>query len=104
MTPNGDAACGCAHSWAMRGLEAYLIKNHGTQYTDEQITQQIMKWKALFFPKQMVQKFMDQSATGKYTPDIAAILSGVDTSKLGNIKSADFGTALQNTPNMVGGC
>jgi hypothetical protein len=100
----GNAACGCAHSWAMRGVIAYLIKNHGSQYTDEQITQQAMKWKALFFPKQMVKKFMDQSVTGKYTPDMAAILSGVDTSKMGNVKSADFGSALQSAPNMVGGC
>lgn len=101
---SGRAACGCAHSWAMRGLMAYLIKNHGAEYSDEQITQQAMKWKALFFPKQMVSKFMEQSQTGKYTPDMAAILSGVDLSKLGNLKNADFGTALSSAPNMVGGC
>ncbi len=104
VSPSGDAACGCAHSWAMRGLMAYLIKNHGSEYTDEQITQQAMRWKALFFPKQMVKKFMDQSATGQYTPDMAAILSGVDLTKLGNMKNADFGSSLQSAPNMVGGC
>lgn len=104
VSQNGQAACGCAHSWAMRGLIAYLIKNHGAEYTDEQITQQAMKWKALFFPKQMVAKFIDQSATGQYTPDIAAILSGVDLSKFGNFKNADFGSSLGSAPNMVGGC
>src|SRR3989338_38546 len=34
---NGEAACGCAHSQAMRGLAKYLIKNHGTEFTDEEI-------------------------------------------------------------------
>ena len=28
---NGDPACGCAHSYAMRGLTKYLIVNHGSE-------------------------------------------------------------------------
>ncbi len=47
---NGQAACGCAHSYAMRGLAKYLIKNHGSEYTDDQILEELGKWKVLFFP------------------------------------------------------
>src|SRR3989344_7061624 len=41
---NGEAACGCAHSQAMRGLAAYLIKNHGTEYSDDQILRELARW------------------------------------------------------------
>ncbi len=47
---NGKAACGCAHSYAMRGLAKYLIKNHGNEYTDDEILEELGKWKVLFFP------------------------------------------------------
>ena len=47
---NGQAACGCAHSYAMRGLAKYLIKYHGDEFTDEQILTEVGKWKTLFFP------------------------------------------------------
>lgn len=47
---NGQPACGCAHSYAMRGLAKYLITNHGAQYTDDQILEELGKWKVLFFP------------------------------------------------------
>lgn len=46
----GEAACGCAHSYAMRGLAKYLISKHGGEYTDEQIQAEMGKWKVLFFP------------------------------------------------------
>ena len=47
---NGEPACGCAHSYAMRGLTKYLIKFHGTEFTDAQILGEAGKWKVLFFP------------------------------------------------------
>ncbi|MEW6721742.1 MAG: hypothetical protein AB1324_00615 [Candidatus Micrarchaeota archaeon] len=53
---NGQAACGCAHSFAMRGLAKYLIRNHGSEYTDEQILEEMGKWKVLFFPGVHAQK------------------------------------------------
>jgi len=52
----GDAACGCAHSYAMRGLAKYLLKNHAGEYTDDQILEELGKWKTLFFPGVMTQK------------------------------------------------
>lgn len=51
----GDAACGCAHSYAMRGLAKYLLTNH-PDMTDGQILEELGKWKTLFFPTQMTQK------------------------------------------------
>jgi|SRR3989344_1299868 len=53
---NGEPSCGCAHSFAMRGLAKYLIKNHPKEFTDEQILEELGKWKVLFFPTQMTQK------------------------------------------------
>ncbi len=47
---NGDPACGCAHSYAMRGLAKYLILEHGDSLSDDQILAEIGKWKVLFFP------------------------------------------------------
>ena len=47
---NGQPACGCAHSYAMRGLTKYLIKYHGDEFTDDQILIEVGKWKTLFFP------------------------------------------------------
>jgi len=47
---SGEMACGCAHSYAMRGVAKYLIKYHGDEFTDEQILEEVGKWKTLFFP------------------------------------------------------
>lgn len=46
---SGQPACGCAHSYAMRGLTKYLIKYH-PEMSDEEIFEEIGKWKVLFFP------------------------------------------------------
>ena len=48
---DGEAACGCAHSIMMRGLAAYLIKNH-PELSDEQILNELNTWKITYFPKQ----------------------------------------------------
>lgn len=53
---NGQAACGCAHSYAMRGLAKYLLQNHASEFTDLQILEEMGKWKVLFFPDIHMQK------------------------------------------------
>lgn len=55
---DGRAACGCQHSFAMRGLAKYLIKNHGNEYTNDQVLEELGKWKTLFFPSKMAEKAM----------------------------------------------
>jgi FKBP-type peptidyl-prolyl cis-trans isomerase 2 len=79
---DGERACGCAHSYAMRGLAKYLLLHHGDEYSEDQILEEINRWKALFFPKQSIQKVI---ATGQGT-------GAFDLS------------VLQEMPNMVGGC
>jgi hypothetical protein len=101
---NGKAACGCAHSWAIRGLIAYLVTNHGDEYTDDQILREAARWKALFFPKQMIQKVTVEIQQGQFTPDVAALLLDVDTNKIGTATNVPIPSNLQNLPNMVGGC
>ncbi len=52
----GDAACGCAHSYAMRGLAKYLLTKHANEFTDDQVLEELGKWKTLFFPEPMAEK------------------------------------------------
>lgn len=59
---DGTAACGCDHSQMMRGLAAYLIKNHPQEFTDEQILNELTKWKRTFFPKQTLSAELDKRA------------------------------------------
>ncbi|MCR4335143.1 MAG: hypothetical protein NUV57_01250 [archaeon] len=82
VAPNGQPACGCAHSAAMRGLIKYLLINHRGDYTNEQILEQLTLWKTMFFPKQMYQKTIQLQAEG------------------GSLT----GTVLDEIPDMVGGC
>ncbi|MEM4318534.1 MAG: hypothetical protein QW244_03290 [Candidatus Pacearchaeota archaeon] len=46
---DGSPACGCAHSYAMRGLAKYLLTYH-PEMSNEQILEELGKWKVLFFP------------------------------------------------------
>ncbi len=79
---NGERACGCAHSYAMRGLAKYLIMKHSDKYSEDKILEEIIRWKALFFPKQSIQKVIANSqGTGEFDLSV-----------------------LQEMPNMVGGC
>lgn len=53
---NGQAACGCAHSGAMRGLAKYLLEKHAAEFTNDQILEELGKWKALYFPDNAIAK------------------------------------------------
>lgn len=62
---NGEAACGCAHSIMMRGLAAYLIKNH-PGLSDKEILAELNKWQRAFFPKQtLAQKLLEMEEKGE---------------------------------------
>ena len=58
-TKTGEPACGCAHSGAMRGLAKYILQNH-PEMNDEQILNELVKWKILFFPKDMAQQYLER--------------------------------------------
>lgn len=55
---DGRIACGCSHSVAFSGLTKWLIKN--TEYTNQQIIDEIKKCKVLFFPRGSVQKELEK--------------------------------------------
>lgn len=81
VNKDGTRACGCAHSYAMRGLTKYLILN-SPELSNDVILEELSRWKALFFPKQSIQKM---------------VKSGIGS---GNIDMS----LLQEMPDMVGGC
>jgi hypothetical protein len=76
ITSTGESRCGCSHNPALHALTLWLMKN--TDMSDAEVLQEVMKWKALWFPKDMV--------------GMAMQIAGGDTS------------ALDAVPGMVGGC
>ena len=76
INSKGDSTCGCQHNPALLSVALYLSAY--TDYSDGQILQEIMKWKTLWFPKNMI--------------ELGMTVAGGDTS------------ALDNLPGMVGGC
>lgn len=73
---NGDSRCGCQHNPALLTVALYLSAY--TDYTDGEILQEVLKWKTLFFPKNMI--------------ELGMTVAGGDTS------------SLDDLPGMVGGC
>lgn len=91
---NGQAACGCAHSYAMRGLAKYLIKNHNSEFSDDEILEELGKWKVLFFP-------------GIHETKAAVLKSkGIELNyiNLASNKYRGIETGQQSSGSMVGGC
>ncbi len=93
---DGKRACGCAHSYAMRGLAKYLLLNH-PDMSDEDILSEMGKWKVLFFPGIHEQKAQ------------ALKQKGIDYTNYINLASnlyrgAEKGQAQSSGGGMVGGC
>lgn len=101
---DGKRSCGCAHSYAMRGLLKYMIAYHGNDMSDDEMLQEIIKWKAIYFPKQMMKKYIEQAQTGQFTPDMAALLHGIEMKKGAKVKKTSVEEAIKNLPDMAGGC
>jgi len=62
---NGVSACGCAHAKAMRGLTRYLLEAFPSM-TDDQILEEWVKWKTLFFPSDASSKALELTQTGTF--------------------------------------
>ncbi len=73
---SGNSACGCQHNPALLSVALYLTAY--TDYSEGEILYEVMKWKTLFFPKNMV--------------ELGLSVAGSDPA------------ALDNLPGMVGGC
>src|SRR3989338_5703381 len=74
--PNGQAACGCAHSYAMRGLAKYLLINN-PEMSDYEILSELGKWKVLFFPGVHEQKPKVLEANGIDSTDYINLASNL---------------------------
>ncbi len=93
---NGQPACGCAHSYAMRGLTKYLITKHGNEFSDEEMLAEVGKWKSLFFPNQIANKAKLLEENGLET-DIVSLTSN-------KYRGIEKQLAGGNAGGMVGGC
>ncbi len=93
----GRAACGCAHSAAMRGLLAYLVDKHSNEFTEEQMLEELGKWKILFFPKNTIEKAVAFASAGE-TPTVIKITANGFKPPV-----SKSGSGI-NAPSMVGGC
>ena len=92
---NGERACGCAHSYAMRGLAKYLLTEH-PDMTDEEILNEMGKWKVLFFPGIHEQKAQVLESRGIDSTNYINLASNL-------YRGAEKGQATGGS-SMVGGC
>ncbi|MAG52521.1 MAG: hypothetical protein CMH62_01000 [Nanoarchaeota archaeon] len=91
---DGRPACGCAHSYAMRGLAKYLILNHENEFSDDEILTELAKWKTLYFPGQMQAKADVMKSKGVEFSYI----------NLGSNKYRNIEKGATSSSGMVGGC
>jgi len=99
---NGERACGCAHSYAMRGLAKYLLTEH-PDMTDEQILNELGKWKVLFFPGVHEKKAEVLKANGvDYTDDSLGYIYLASNVYRGAENQATASSS--GGSQMVGGC
>jgi len=100
--------CGCAHSYAWQGMAKFFIKYH-PQYTDEQILGEMTKWKAIWYPKGMIQDYL--VFTGQQ--DASTLTHGGSVGIKQQFLQQGSGTPhqtkasvtpLEDLPSMVGGC
>ncbi len=73
---NGESRCGCQHNPALLALTLGLVSR--TELTDAEVLKEVMRWKTLFFPKNMIETALN--------------VAGEDPS------------SIQELPGMVGGC
>lgn len=105
VSKDGEAACGCAHSQAMRGLAAYLIQNHAKEYSNDQILRELARWKGRYFPKQMTKKVGEQMQSGQFTTDVASLLLDLKLPKYSTAsQDVPLPSDIKDAPGMVGGC
>lgn len=90
---DGRAACGCAHSQAMRGLAKYLLQNH-PEMSDDAILTELAKWKVLFFPGALTAKAEVLKQQG-----IELTYINLASNKYRGIEKGQT-----NSGSMVGGC
>jgi len=104
---DGTPTCGCAHSIAMRGTAAYLIKNY-PRMTNAEISYELMRQKGMYFPVQM-QERMASSLSGDLAeakPDIKYLIMNLTDAELKDLqqKAKTSGFKPEVNAEMIGGC
>lgn len=100
--PDGKAACGCAHSYAMRGVAKYILKYHAKEFTDAEILEELGKWKTLFFPGPMTAKAEVMKVKG-----MPFSFSDLGSNKFRGLETQAQTTSAPNSAGnagQVGGC
>ena len=98
---NGERACGCAHSYAMRGLAKYLLTNN-PEMTDLEILEELAKWKVLFFPWVHEQKAEALKANGVDYTNYVNLASNLYRGAENQVTATT--TSAGGSGQMVGGC
>ena len=70
----GNLRCGCQHAPALQALTLGLMKY--TDYDDTRILYEVMRWKALFFPKNMVEIAMKVAGSGGNVAELPGMIGG----------------------------
>ncbi|MCL5011293.1 MAG: hypothetical protein M1594_00115 [Candidatus Marsarchaeota archaeon] len=98
---NGNPACSCNHSMALRGLAKWMILN--TNYTNGQILLELNKWKALFFPGPTINtaSALAQVDNGSVEVGWLGTPSNIPQSLIQAMKNPGSGSGL---PAQIGGC
>jgi hypothetical protein len=53
--------CGCAHAHAAQGMATWFIKNHGDEFSDEEIYGEMARWYSLWYPKGTIERIILES-------------------------------------------
>lgn len=73
ITKSGDLRCGCQHNPAVQTLTMLLMKDTG--YSDAEILREVMRWKSLFFPRDMVELALKASG-GELETSLPGMVGG----------------------------
>lgn len=67
ITSNGELTCGCSHAPAVQTVTLWLMLNK-PEYSDAEVLREVMRWKTLFFPKNMIE--IGTQVAGKSVSDL----------------------------------
>lgn len=60
ISAEGESLCGCSHAPAVQTVTLWLMLNR-PDYSDAEILREVMRWKTMFFPKNMIELGMQVS-------------------------------------------
>jgi len=101
-------ACGCAHAFAWQGMAKFFIKYH-PKYTDEQIMGEMTKWKAIWYPKGMIQDYLvyngqQDASTLTHGGSVGIKQQFLQQGSTNRQTTQATATPIDNLPSMQGGC